>query len=213
MNPKSGSFYIDLRLQRHFTTVALTLPDKEILRTIYEQVLKNHFSSFDNICKEYVPKIVSAITTVFTAITLDAQFLPTATKFHYQFNLRDYAKIVQNIMLATPAVYKGNSLALMRLWLHECHRVWQDRFIREEDNEKYMNFINNAIRTDFTGITCKPEEIHAEPLVFTSFVSACRGHEPTYMNVVSMEDLNSVLEDKLAEYNENVSAMDLVLFN
>lgn len=53
-----------------------------------------------------------------------------------------------------------------------------------------MNFINNAIRADFVGITFKADEIHAEPLVFTSFISACRGHDPTYMQIVSMEDLN-----------------------
>jgi dynein heavy chain len=35
LNPKSGSFIIDLRLSRHFTLVALGTPDKEILQTIY----------------------------------------------------------------------------------------------------------------------------------------------------------------------------------
>jgi len=72
MNPKSGSFYVDLRLQRHFTTVALMLPEKEILRTIYEQILRNHFNNFDSLCKDYVPKIIAATTTVFNSITMDA---------------------------------------------------------------------------------------------------------------------------------------------
>lgn len=35
MNPKSGSFVIDLRLSRHFTMIALGVPEKEILNTIY----------------------------------------------------------------------------------------------------------------------------------------------------------------------------------
>jgi len=35
LNPKSGSFVIDLRLTRHFTMVALGTPSKEILHTIY----------------------------------------------------------------------------------------------------------------------------------------------------------------------------------
>jgi hypothetical protein len=92
-------------------------------------------------------------------------------------------------MLATPAVYKGNLLGLSRLWLHECHRVWKDRFIREEDVEKYNGFIGNAIRNDLA-VPFKVDDIYAEPLVFTSFVSACKGHEPCYMQVTSMEDLN-----------------------
>lgn len=105
-------------------------------------------------------------------------------------------------MLATPSVYKGNALGLCRLWLHECHRVWKDRLIRKEDNDKYKGFIENAIKNDFIGIPFKVDDIHAEPLVFTSFVSACKGHDASYMQVVSMEDLNVVLEEKLAEYNE-----------
>ena len=35
MNPKSGSFFVDLRLQRHFTTIALDLLDKEGLKSLY----------------------------------------------------------------------------------------------------------------------------------------------------------------------------------
>jgi len=35
MNPKSGSFNIDLRLTRHFTMIALGVPEKDILATIF----------------------------------------------------------------------------------------------------------------------------------------------------------------------------------
>lgn len=47
MNPKSGSFYVDLRTTRHFTQIALGVPEKEILQTIYSQMLVKHFSGFD----------------------------------------------------------------------------------------------------------------------------------------------------------------------
>lgn len=108
MNPKSGSFNIDLRLQRHFTTVALSLPANVVLYTIYGQILQGHFSNFDQGSKDMVDKIINATCSVFNAITKDPQFKPNALKFHYQFNLRDFAKIVQNVMLALPNVYRGN---------------------------------------------------------------------------------------------------------
>jgi len=50
-------------------------------------------------------------------------------------------------------------------------------------------------------------------MLFTSFVSACKGHEATYMQIIDMDDLKKVLEEKMAEYNENVASMDLVLFS
>lgn len=59
----------------------------------------------------------------------------------------------------------------------------------------------------------KPEAIFAEPLIFTNFISVSKGHEAAYLNVKDMDDLKSVLENKLAEYNENVATMDLVLFS
>ena len=61
---------------------------------------------------------------VFLGIAMSPQFMPTAKKFHYQFNLRDFSKIVQNLTLAQPAVYKGNALGVVRMWAHECHRTW-----------------------------------------------------------------------------------------
>lgn len=69
--------------------------------------------------------------TVFLAIANSAQFMPTAMKFHYQFNLRDFSKIIQNLMLAQPNHYKQNPLGIVRMWVHECHRVWRDRLITE----------------------------------------------------------------------------------
>jgi dynein heavy chain len=33
------------------------------------------------------------------------------------------------------------------------------------------------------------------------------------MPIIDMDDLKRVLEDKMAEYNENVASMDLVLFS
>jgi dynein heavy chain len=47
MNPKSGSFTIDLRLSRHMTLVSCLTAEKEILKTIYLQILDNHMSHFD----------------------------------------------------------------------------------------------------------------------------------------------------------------------
>jgi len=43
MNPKSGSFYVDLRTTRHFTQIMLGVPEKDILQTIYAQMMNKHF--------------------------------------------------------------------------------------------------------------------------------------------------------------------------
>ena len=65
-------------------------------------------------------------------------------KFHYQFNLRDFSKIVQNMLLAEPQLYRNQPEKLYRLWLHECNRVYLDRLIFEEDVTTYMKFVTEA---------------------------------------------------------------------
>ena len=146
MNPKSGSFYVDLRLQRHFTTVALQLLEAEGLKSLYGQILDNHFQNFDKGSQDLITKIVSATAIMFNKITTDKKLYSTATKFHYQFNLRDFANIAQTFLLCSPTVFKSNPLALVRLWLHECNRVWLDRLIRKEDVDLYNSFVQTAMK-------------------------------------------------------------------
>lgn len=51
-----------------------------------------------------------------------------------------------------------------------------------------------------------------EPIIFTSFVDACKGHDASYRGIKDNEELRDCLEGQLADYNDNVAAMDLVLF-
>ena len=131
-------------------------------------------------------------------------------KFHYQFNMRDVAKIVQNLILAQPSSYKQNPLGLVRMWAHECHRVWLDRLLLPEDISAYMNYMRNGLKEL---VEFKEELVFAEPLIYTSFITMCKGHEPSYKPIEEMDELKTTLEAKLLEYNETVSTMDLVLFN
>jgi dynein heavy chain len=96
------------------------------------------------------------------------------------------------------------------MWAHECHRVWRDRLITDADVEAYMGFMANGIK-EFPDM--KSEEIFAEPLLYTSYVLACEGHEANYVPVSTMDKLKEILEQKLEEYNENVGSMNLVLFD
>jgi len=48
MNPKSGSFVVDLRLTRHMTTVSCLVASEDILKTIYQQILDDHIKNPKN---------------------------------------------------------------------------------------------------------------------------------------------------------------------
>jgi hypothetical protein len=63
--------------------------------------------------------------------------------------MRDFAKIVQNIMMAEPKQFKGKPLEIARLWAHEANRVWKDRLIMPEDDDQYTKTLVSAMKENF----------------------------------------------------------------
>lgn len=68
MNPKSGSFNVDLRLSRHFSLFSCLTAEKEILHTIFYQILDSHLCTFDPSIANLTQKIVNATMSVFLNI-------------------------------------------------------------------------------------------------------------------------------------------------
>ena len=91
----------------------------------------NNFSS-DEIKALSEPLTMTTIN-IYTQV-IDG-FLPTPEKCHYLFNLRDIAKIFQGIYLADPQVHAQKE-QVVRMWYHECCRVFMDRLINHEVSPK-----------------------------------------------------------------------------
>lgn len=137
MNPKAGSFNIDTRLQRHYTVMSCLTAERAILDQIYRQILEAHLRTFDPTIASLAPKFIQATIELFRSIADSPQFMPSARKFHYQFNMRDVSKIIQGIMLSKNSLYRAAPMKMYRLWAHEAKRVFEDRMRFEEDFEKF----------------------------------------------------------------------------
>ena len=127
MNPKAGSFNIDTRLQRHYSVMSCLTAERTILDQIYRQILEGHLRTFDPTISGLAPKFIVATIDIFRSITDNPQFMPSARKFHYQFNMRDVSKIIQGLMAAKGNLYRGQPIKMYRLWAHETERVFKDR--------------------------------------------------------------------------------------
>nr|XP_055244749.1 dynein axonemal heavy chain 17 isoform X1 [Gorilla gorilla gorilla] len=207
MNPTSGSFTIDSRLQRHFCVFAVSFPGQEALTTIYNTILTQHlaFRSVSMAIQRISSQLVAAALALHQKIA--ATFLPTAIKFHYVFNLRDLSNIFQGLLFSTAEVLK-TPLDLVRLWLHEAERVYGDKMVDEKDQETLHRVTMASTKKFFDDLG--DELLFAKPNIFCHFAQGIG--DPKYVPVTDMAPLNKLLVDVLDSYNEVNAVMNLVLF-
>ena len=206
MNNKSGSFTVNPRLQRHFSCFSCSLPSEEDLTLVYGTILENHLKAFN----DGVNKVCSAIVdaTIVAHREVSSRFLPSAVKFHYNFNMRDLSAIVGGLVNSKPEYY-GTAVKMCRLWLHECERVFSDRLVSETEIKRCVDLLQDVAKRHFDQ---DPDELFVEPNIFTSFATSTIDEVPAYLPITDLPQLKAVLDEKLVEYNETNPVMNLVLF-
>ena len=90
--------------------------------------------------------------TILASISLyyriSKELLPTPAKSHYTFNLRDLSKVFQGMTMGDPDFIK-TAPDYIRLWAHECFRVFSDRLIDEPDREWFKAALADIVKQEF----------------------------------------------------------------
>ena len=97
--------------------------------------------------------MVQATMQVFEAATTG--FLPTPTKSHYIFNLRDFARVMRGVLLVPPARLPDNE-KLIRLWVHEVFRVFNDRLTEDVDRSVRWPITDETSFWEYIGYLSTP---------------------------------------------------------
>ncbi|XP_016077900.1 PREDICTED: dynein heavy chain 9, axonemal [Miniopterus natalensis] len=208
MNPTSGSFTINPRLQRHFSVFALSFPGADALSSIYSSILTQHLKlgNFPVSLQRSTPQLINLALTFHQKIA--TTFLPTAIKFHYIFNLRDFANIFQGILFSSVECIKSTQ-DLVKLYLHESNRVYRDKLVEEKDLVLFDKIQTEVVKKIFDDT----EETAQQTRSLNIFCHFAHGiGEPKYMPVQSWELLTQTLVEALGNHNEVNTVMDLVLF-
>ncbi|XP_069917498.1 dynein axonemal heavy chain 9 isoform X4 [Oryctolagus cuniculus] len=208
MNPTAGSFTINPRLQRHFCVFVLSFPGADALSSIYSTLLTQHLQlgNFPAPLHKSIPQLVHLALTLHQKIA--TTFLSTAIKFHYIFNLRDFANIFQGILFSSVECVKSTH-DLVKLYLHESNRVYRDKMVEEKDLDLYDKIQTEALKKIFDDTEEVLEQTQSLN-VYCHFASGIG--EPKYMPVQSWELLTQTLVEALENHNEVNTVMDLVLF-
>ncbi|XP_074102149.1 dynein beta chain, ciliary [Cotesia typhae] len=209
MNPTAGSFTIDPRLQRHFAVFAVSFPSQQALLTIYSQVMEQHFSNpaqkIDHKLHSVIEPLINTALYLHEKIT--SSFLPTATKFHYIFNLRDLSNLFQGYLFANGDTI-SNSTEAIRLYVHEASRVYCDKLVNFTDKTAFEIIMHEALKKNISDID--ESVVFEKPLIYCHFAEGMGN--PKYMPIKEWSQLSKLLDEALTNYNELVSAMNLVMF-
>nr|CAD7413475.1 unnamed protein product [Timema poppensis] len=98
---------------------------------------------------------------------------------------------------------------LVRLWYHECCRVFQDRLVNDEDCE----WFDQLLRDKIGGFGLNADKVLEDrAILFGDFLEP-QSDVKNYEEIKDMEKLSKVLDQYLEDYNHHSTApMKLVLF-
>ncbi|KAJ2994003.1 Dynein heavy chain 7, axonemal [Globomyces sp. JEL0801] len=225
MGPSGGGRSpITSRFLRHFNTISITSFDDPTLHKIFETILEWHLksNSFPVAVQALAQKVVSATREIYRGAM--ANLLPTPKKSHYTFNLRDFARVIQGILLV-----RGENISepnkLIRLWLHESFRVFYDRLTDDDDRKWLFTFCQGTIKNcfevtfnsvlkdyDFDG-DGNVEEDDLRSLMFATYLSPREASGKAYNEITDLSELTGYMDKALVEHNSiSKKPMDLVMF-
>merc|ERR1719230_1447367 len=112
---------------------------------------------FGSIMQGFLQKFKSEIQSLSNAAVMGTielynrcgdELLPTPTRPHYTFNLRDVSKVFQGLLMVKP-MHVPNVEAFTRLWYHEMCRVFADRLISNEDKDWFYRATGEMLKQRF----------------------------------------------------------------
>mmetsp|Transcript_3023 Transcript_3023/g.9072 ORF Transcript_3023/g.9072 Transcript_3023/m.9072 type:complete len:4073 (+) Transcript_3023:47-12265(+) len=222
--PGGGRNPITPRYMRHFNIIAYTAFEDASMQRIFQTIVEWWLR------KESFPMDYLRLASPLVGATIDAykesiaNLLPTPSKSHYTFNLRDVARVIQGMLLTSVDDY-NKPADLIMCWCHELNRVFYDRLTDMDDCTWFRDMTAELVTKHFdqpmaklfqdyelpVGPNNEIEDDSVRYLLYCDF-SNPKGKR-TYKRVESTEGLGSVMNQFLDDYNAISSKpMKLVLF-
>ncbi|AAZ13090.1 dynein heavy chain, putative [Trypanosoma brucei brucei TREU927] len=209
------------RLMSKLNVFNITFPSESVITKIFTSILMYRLEPYPELHK-LVNSVVKATLQTYQKVSAD--LLPTPSKSHYLFNLRDLSKVFQGIY-GCHMEYLQCKEHMVALWAHECFRVFSDRMNDPNDKAWFKNLIcekladifqtkwNNIIRARSRDSRNQAVDEKENPL-FVDFWDGEYDEMAKYRLVPSLEALRDKVEEYLDAYNSEPGArqMNLVFF-
>ncbi|KZC14323.1 Dynein heavy chain 7, axonemal, partial [Dufourea novaeangliae] len=229
--PVQGGKDVTPRFKRHFVVLTISEFEDAVMTMIFSKIVLWHLDT-RGFSKEFDPcidEIVLATLDIYKQSVHN--LLPTPAKCHYVFNLRDFSRVIQGVLLSVPETMPTLT-NMRRLWVHEVLRVFGDRLINQEDLSWLVEQIRITLKNRMNVVVEELFEDLVSPkgaaavnsgsefitekelrnLVYCDFADA-KLDTQLYQEVTDLEQLREVVETYLTEYNTMTrKPMNLVLF-
>ena len=205
--PGGGRNQVSPRLLRHFHMVWLTSLSNASMSSIFSSILRGYMNIKVPLFADSANLLVQASLDIY--IRIQQELLPTPSKSHYTFNLRDLSKVFQGMLMVHPKHLETRD-KIIKLWAHESSRVFRDRLISDEDRDWFNKAVLEQLHTTLK--EPKWEIPHFADVIFGDFLAKER-EQKEYQELDNREKVSAVLMDYLDDYNVTFSSrMDLVFF-
>lgn len=209
--PGGGRNTVTARLTRHFHHIWQPDLSEASMKRIFSGILSGFLGTTgDHLEADPVAlgnQIVDVAVIMYNSIR--ENMLPTPSKSHYTFNLRDMGKVIQGILQVNKANI-GDIPQLVRLWLHETSRVFRDRLL-ENDRLWFDKMCVDKVKQEM-GL----DVVVGDSLLWGDYMSP--NDDKPYSEIKATENadqqkLSDKLDEFLSEYNMVYSnQMHLVFF-
>ncbi|XP_063674391.1 dynein axonemal heavy chain 1-like isoform X3 [Bolinopsis microptera] len=205
--PGGGRNPLTSRIVRHFNLLTFCNLQDDSKERIFGTILANHLSSMPGGGAEFSGNVSKATIMVYN--TICSQLLPTPAKSHYTFNLRDLAKVFQGMLMLDMGKSRPQ-FEILRLWYHECKRVFADRLVNDQDRTWFDELLKERLVKDFD--TSYDAIASEDMLVYGDFMVP-NADPRMYEHIDNVEKMVLILQEYLEDYNAlSTAQMKLVLF-
>ncbi|XP_063093605.1 dynein axonemal heavy chain 14 [Cavia porcellus] len=166
--PPVGRHDVSPRLLKHFCVLVLPHPPQSALHSIFEVHLGLYFSinNFTSDVQKCKDSIISSSLDMYYHIRKN--MLPTPTKCHYMFNLRDMFKLLLGLLQADKAVVNSKETAAL-LFIHEASRVFHDRLMEKSEQTLFYQVLSKELENYFE-IQWTQQNLMDDTTVFVDFL-------------------------------------------
>ncbi|KAF0301061.1 Dynein heavy chain 6, axonemal [Amphibalanus amphitrite] len=208
--PGGGRHQLNGRFLRHFCMLLIPQPNEATLVHIFRSIVHGFLAGFAAPVKSLADAIVNSAVEIYIRISLD--LLPTPSKSHYIFNLRDLSKCINGVLQADPSVIVDKE-PMFRLFTHEAQRVFHDRLVTDDD-KMYFNTMMLEVAGRNFAINMDPQVLRDTPILFGDFIKmGAEEDQKMYEEFKDHDKLQKVLQDYLDDYNVSGGReMQLVFF-